>query len=50
MKPIRYDIIDMRTQAIVATVKTRANATRTCDRRDAAYGAVRYVARPVWEA
>lgn len=46
--PIRYDIIDRHTGAIVATAKTRAGATRAVDRRDNAFGAYRYSARAVY--
>lgn len=45
---IRYDIVDKLTGAIVATAKTRKGATRAVDRRDNAYGAYRYSARPVF--
>lgn len=46
--PIRYDIIDKLTGAVVATAKTRKAASRAVDRRDSAYGAYRYSARPVY--
>lgn len=42
-----YNIIDTQTGKIVATAKTLSGALRACDRRDNAYGAVRYVARRV---
>lgn len=47
-KPIRYDIIDRHTGAKVGEAKTRAGASRSVDKRDNAYGACRYSARPVY--
>lgn len=46
--PIRYDIIDSRTGAVVATAKTRVGASRSVDRRDNAYGGYRYRAVAVY--
>lgn len=46
--PTHYEIIDRHTGAKVATAKTRAGASRAVDRRDNAYGAYRYSARPVY--
>lgn len=46
--PTHYEIIDKQTGATVATAKTRASASRAVDRRDNAYGAYRYFARPVY--
>ena len=46
--PIRYDIIDKVSGAIVATAKTRKGASKAVDRRDNAYGAYRYSARPIY--
>lgn len=46
--PIRYDLIDIQTKAVVGSYKTRGTASRAADRRDLAYGAVRHVVRPVW--
>jgi len=48
-KLIRYDIIDRQTKQVVGTAKTRAGATRSCDRRDNDYGAIRYYAKPIYE-
>lgn len=48
-KPIRYDIIDRQTKKVVGTAKTRAGATRSCDKRDNDYGAYRYYAQPIYE-
>jgi len=44
---VRYDIIDRRTGAVVATAKTLAGARRSVDRRDNEYGAYRYTHRAV---
>lgn len=49
MTPIRFDIVDRHTGKVVATAKTRAGASRAVDRRDNAYGAYRYTARPVYQ-
>jgi hypothetical protein len=39
---MRYEIIDCHTGKVVARTKTLGGALRACDRRDQAYGAVRY--------
>jgi len=44
-----FEIIDTQTGAVVGTAKTRSSASNKKDRMDAKYGAVRYVARPVYE-
>jgi hypothetical protein len=46
--PIRFDIIDRHTGRTVSTAKTRAGAIRAVDKRDNAYGAYSYSARPVY--
>jgi hypothetical protein len=46
--PIRYDLIDSRTGQLVRSYSTRAAASRAADKRDLAYGAVRYLVQPVW--
>jgi hypothetical protein len=46
---IRYDIIDRHTQTIAGTAKTRSDAFEAVDRLNNAYGAYRYVERPVYE-
>lgn len=46
--PVRYDLIDSQTSKVVDSFKTRDRAYRAADRKDAAYGAVRYIVRPVW--
>lgn len=48
MQAIRYDIIDSQTQQVIATRKTRNAATMFADRKDSAYGAVRYIVKPIW--
>lgn len=45
---IRFDIIDIQTNKVVATAKTRASANRMADRRDLAYGAIRYTVKAIW--
>ena len=47
--PIRFDIIDRHTGRKVGEAKTRASANRSVDRRDNAYGAYRYYAKPIYE-
>jgi hypothetical protein len=44
----RYEVVDVQNQQVVANYRNRDQAYRYADRRDAAYGAVRYVVRPVW--
>lgn len=44
---MRYEIIDCQTGRVVGHAKTLRGALRSCDRRDAAYGAVRYRHREV---
>ncbi|MBS3648829.1 hypothetical protein KEU06_09445 [Pseudaminobacter sp. 19-2017] len=48
MKPIRFDIIDRHTGKKVGEATTRAGANRSVDRRDNAYGAYRYSAKPIY--
>lgn len=44
----RYDVVDAQTSKVVASYKNRTAAYNYADRRDNAYGAVRYCVRPVW--
>lgn len=46
--PTHYEIVDKHTGRVVATATTRKGASRSVDRRDNAYGAYRYSARPVY--
>lgn len=46
--PTRYEIIDARTGKVVATARTRDQAYEKADKRDMAYGGVRYTVRPIW--
>jgi len=41
-----YDVIDRQTGDVIATVTTRNKARRIADRKDAEYGAYRYMVRP----
>lgn len=50
LKPIRYDVIDGHTGTVVGSFKSGARASSFADRRDMAYGAVRYSRRAIWEA
>lgn len=45
VKKLTYIVIDTHTLAIVAKATTRKGATRIADRKDLAYGSVRYVVR-----
>lgn len=47
-QPVRYEIVDGQTGQVVGSAKTRAGASRAVDRRDNAYGAYRYRARPIY--
>ncbi len=47
-KAIRYDIVDRHTGNVVGKATTRVGASRAVDRRDAAYGASRYSAKPIY--
>lgn len=42
-----YEIVDRRTDKVVATCKSLSGALRSVNRRDNAYGACRYYARPI---
>ena len=42
-----YQVIDSQTKTIIATCETAKKARALRDRKDAAYGAVRYVVRLV---
>jgi hypothetical protein len=44
-EPEVWLVIDLHTKCIVASCKTRKAASRSCDRRDLAYGAIRYTYR-----
>jgi hypothetical protein len=48
MTLVRVDIIDKHTGRKVGECKTLRAASRSVDRRDNAYGAYRYSARPVY--
>lgn len=43
-----YQVIDMQTSKVVGEFKSRDRATDMADRKDRAYGAVRYVVKPIW--
>lgn len=47
-KPIRFDIIDKHTGAVVGSAKTRARANQSRDKRDNAYGAYRYSVKTIY--
>lgn len=49
-KPIRYDLIDTKHNHVIKSYTNRAAATRAADKKDIAYGAIRYVVQPVWAA
>lgn len=44
----RYEVIDSSTSKIVGSFKNRDAAYRMADRKDASYGAVRFIVNPVW--
>lgn len=46
--PVRFDIIDVQTQQVIASRLTRKRATTKADQLDNAYGAVRYVVKAIW--
>lgn len=46
--PLHYEIYDRRTGNIETTAKTLKGALSAVDRRDNAFGAVRYCHRAVW--
>lgn len=43
---MKYEVIDRITKEIVWRGANRATARRVADRRDLAYGAIRYLVRP----
>lgn len=45
---IRYDIIDIQTKKVVSSHATRAVAKATANRKDIAYGAIRFIVKPVY--
>lgn len=49
-KPTHYDIIDCHSSRKVGEAATLRAATRSCDRRDRQYGAVRYIHRAIYAA
>jgi len=44
-RPLSYEVVDIQTKGVVAQCKTRDGASRSANRRDLSYGAVRYVVR-----
>lgn len=43
-----YNLIDTKTGIVLKNYKSRDKATDAADRKDHAYGAVRYSVQPVW--
>jgi len=48
IQPVRYDIIDTRTQQVVKSATQRKRARTIADKLDSEYGAVRYIVKPIW--
>lgn len=48
-RPIQYKLRDSHTGQVVKSYANRDAATRAADRKDAQYGAVRFIVEPVWE-
>lgn len=48
MTTTRYDLIDSRTSQVVGSFQSRNRAYAAADRRDNAFGAVRFIVRPIW--
>jgi hypothetical protein len=48
IRPIRYVLIDTKTNGIVKSYANRDAAMRAADKKDAAYGAVRFIVQPIW--
>lgn len=50
-KVIGYEVVDNQTKAVIKTYSEgkRQAARNFANKRDLAYGAIRYVVRPVWE-
>ena len=44
----RYEVIDSRTNEVVGNYKNRDAAYRFADRKDHAFGAVRFIVKPIW--
>ena len=44
----RYEVIDNRTNIVVGSYKNRDAAYRFADRKDQAFGAVRFIVKPIW--
>lgn len=44
----RYDLIDIQTGIVVKSFPTKKAARSAADRKDAAYGAIRYIVKPIW--
>lgn len=42
-----HEVVDCHTQQVVGQYKSARRAYSAADRKDAAYGAVRYVVRPI---
>jgi len=48
MSATRYDVIDIKTQKVVGTYATRVRARRAADKKDLAYGAIRYIVKAIY--
>lgn len=48
--PATHEVVDARTGKVVGQYRSVHRALAAADRRDAAYGAVRYIVRPIRQA
>lgn len=44
-----YQLIDIQTQKVIKTYASRDAATKAADSKDRAYGAVRYIVKPIFD-
>lgn len=44
-----YQLIDIQTQKLIKTYASRDAATKAADSKDRAYGAVRYIVKPIFD-
>lgn len=45
-----YELIDIQTGKVIKSYTNRAAAIRAADRKDLAYGSVRFIVKPIWLA
>lgn len=45
---MKYQVIDIQTKQVIGEYSTRRRASNRADKLDLAYGAIRYIVKPLW--